>query len=250
MNNQHSNVWSNVYWNNSTTENGENHQHMNNMNNPPQSQYSGFQVKSGAFGSSWNSSGPSSLPVCNTEKQPQTGFYDNSGPRSLWGQHNDLGQKSQTSSGASSQSSSMSSQAWGDMLDSVIMDEVQRMKQSNSGSFSSLSSMQYWSSTKSSNHNNQKCALIVSILLYFTVKYILTTILLPPTSFFLHQRLQLQAKPPPSVFVLLPREKFSCERILGPDSCTVPTQTSHNMISFRHTKQVIFYEFTSVAGKK
>lgn len=157
--NQESNIWSNVYWN---QVNSENDQNIANTSQPPsafQTPYQLQQMKSGPFGSSsvWNSSGPTSLPM--TSSEPKSfNLYDfemeksynnnNSGPNSmlfLGQQSKDFSMRSHCGSEAASRTSSMSSQAWGDMLDNVIMDEVSRMKQNNSGSFSSLNSfsMQY-----------------------------------------------------------------------------------------------------------
>merc|ERR1712002_1359605 len=71
------------------------------------------KTQSGPFGSkgmSWASSGPTSLPCQSTNNNQNF----NSG---FWNQSN-------SSSGQMSCASSTSSEAWGQMIDSVIMDEI------------------------------------------------------------------------------------------------------------------------------
>ena len=119
------NLWSNASWN-------------NNNQNSKQSQKSiwtsGFEnpfstkTQSGAFGSkgmSWaSSSGPTSLPCQSTTKN-----------QNLYSWHN-----SNSSSSQMSCASSTSSDAWGEMIDSVIMDEIKDACNSNFSNFACNSS--------------------------------------------------------------------------------------------------------------
>merc|ERR1712227_1040396 len=132
------NLWSNVYWNQKKSEDNND----------------SSKSKSGAFGSrgfdNQYPSGPSSLPLARSPNSNNNyNIYDcemeksslsnvNSGPNSmiLFGhQSNNNNMTNSLSSAKMSNASSVSSQAWGEMLDSAILDELTSMRK---GSFSSL----------------------------------------------------------------------------------------------------------------
>ena len=129
------NVWGNVYWNNKNDQ--ENRQIMGNHQSPFNNINMG-NMQSGPFGSSWKSSGHSSLPL-NTHQG--SNILGNSGPSSwrhcgstsnVWGSKGN----SRNMSTDVSRASSVSSQAWGEMMDGAILDEL---KSAKSSPFSSLS---------------------------------------------------------------------------------------------------------------
>merc|ERR1711971_117174 len=133
------NVWGNVYWNNKSDQ--ENRQNMGNQHPSPFSNINMGNIQSGPFGScgaSWKSSGPSSLPLTNHKN---SNIFGNSGPNSwmhcgsssnVWGSKGN----SRNMSTDVSRASSVSSQAWGEMMDGAILDEL---KSAKSSPFSSLS---------------------------------------------------------------------------------------------------------------
>ena len=140
------NLWSNVYWNQKNSEEDSNDSQNNSYNN--NSPFNNPNTLAGAFGSrGFNQypSGPSSLPLSRTSTTNNFNSinnYDmersysnaNSGPQSMvW-----LGHQANiniSNSAKMSSASSVSSQAWGEMMDSAIMDELTSMR---AGSFSSL----------------------------------------------------------------------------------------------------------------
>merc|ERR1712029_596225 len=150
------NLWSNVYWNQKKSEDkNDSSQSSCSSSNSYNSPFNNPNITNGAFGSrGFNNqqypSGPSSLPLarspnsnnnyniydCDMEKSSLSNV--NSGPNSmiLFGhQSNNNNNNNGVTSAKMSNASSVSSQAWGEMLDSAILDELTSMRK---GSFSSL----------------------------------------------------------------------------------------------------------------
>ena len=140
------NLWSNVYWNQKNSEEDSNDSQNNSYNN--NSPFNNPNTLAGAFGSrgfNQYSSGPASLPLSrpsHTNNFNSINDYDmdkscsnvNSGPNSMiWLGHQT--NNNMSTSAKMSSASSVSSQAWGEMMDSAIMDELTSMR---AGSFSSL----------------------------------------------------------------------------------------------------------------
>merc|ERR1711983_238098 len=135
------NLWSNVYWNQKKSEdNNDSSKSSCSSSNSYKSPFNNPNITNGAFGSrGFNNqqypSGPSSLPLARSPNSNNNyNIYDcemekssfsnvNSGPNSmiLFGyQSNNIN----VTSAKMSNASSVSSQAWGEMLDSAIMDEL------------------------------------------------------------------------------------------------------------------------------
>jgi len=139
------NLWSNVYWN-QKKDNNDSSQSSNSSSNSYNSPFNNPNITNGAFGSrgfdNQYPSGPSSLPLarspnannnyniydCDMEKSSFSNV--NSGPNSmiLFGHQSNNNMTNSVTSAKMSNASSVSSQAWGEMLDSAIMDELTSMR--------------------------------------------------------------------------------------------------------------------------